>query len=70
METKLSNLDIIIMTYPELNELESVGGDIRDRIELFFVNSNFDETQRKVIVDLLNEFYTIGLVDGLSGASE
>ena len=53
--------------YPELNELENVGGDLLNKIDLFLVNStNFDDKQRKELVELFNEIYAVGLVDGLS----
>lgn len=70
METKWTIRHITYMPYQELNELEGVEDDVKNRIELFFTNSNFDEKQRKTIIDLLNEFYSIGLVDGLSTHNE
>lgn len=66
METNHQSNNINIM-YPELNELENVGGDLLNKIDLFLVNStNFDDKQRKELVELFNEIYAVGLVDGLS----
>lgn len=65
METKHPSNHINDM-YPELNELENVGGDFLNKLDLFFINTNLDENQRKMIVSMLNEAYTTGLVDGLS----